>query len=99
VGSAALDREMEIATGVLLTGVREDGVWGVKEGRWTQSLDMALALAERVLGEKASVWQIVRFFGRHSVQFGDHLALPSGEGATAPLAACIAILKTKEAPQ
>ena len=48
-GSRELDREMALATGVLLTGVREDGVWGVKEGRWTQSLDAALALAERVL--------------------------------------------------
>jgi hypothetical protein len=62
----------------------------------TTSLDAALALAERVLGSKAHVWQIVRFFDRHSVQFGDHLTLPSGEGATAPLAACIALLRAKE---
>ena len=47
-GSRELDREMALATGVLLTGIKENGEWGVKEGRWTQSLDAALALAERL---------------------------------------------------
>lgn len=96
-GSRELDREMALATGVLLTGIKENGEWGVKEGRWTQSIDAALALAERVLPE-ADVLSLIKtphgwaatakrqYRRGHWIENGEHPSSPA-------LALCLAVLK------
>jgi hypothetical protein len=95
-GSRELDREMAIATGVLLTGIREDGVWGVKEGRWTQSLDAAVALAERVYPNGWLDLDIRPGRTSHARQCFEGNRAHHAEHASPIIAACIAILKATD---
>ena len=68
---------------------------------WTQSIDHGLRLAERVL---PGVWWVIgkgKLRDREpeygaQLMFGADQVLGSGEGATASLALCIAILRASE---
>ena len=93
-GSGALDDLVGRAIGCILTGIT-DGVWGVKPGGWTQSLDAALALAERVLPEHGPIDLTIMGSAKVTIWSNDPCGrdLSDAFGHTPALALCIAVLK------
>lgn len=100
-GSDELDHAMSMATGILLTGIKENGEWGVKKGRWTQSIDAALALAQRALPRewRGPIDLCIAGSGIAYMNATDACGpLPIKQfGNTPALALCIAVLKARTA--